>query len=278
MSKVVWMLAALLLLSVSAADAATDRETSLKELMKLSGLEQQIKDIPQQVLTGFDKDGKKLPSPQYQRLRRVLNDAFSPKVIQTHVYKRLQSEMDQVVMKRSLEWLRSDLGRRITSMEEAASTAPALKEIEAYGKQLKTMPASSLRLTLARQVDFATHWTEANLEIQEATAFSIAAALDATLPDGQRQGQDRIRILMDRQRPKWREALQDVTITTVLYTYQRLSDQELERYVEFLESDVGREYTNRTNAALKDALYVSIERVSQSLANILKPPDRRKLA
>jgi hypothetical protein len=277
MSKVTCLLSALLLFA-SAAAAATDREASLKDLMKLSGLEQQIKEIPQQVLTGFDKDGKKLPSSQYQRLRRVLNDSFSPKIIQTHVYKRLQTELDPIVMKRSLEWLRSDLGRKITKMEEAASTTSALKEIDAYGKQLKAMPASALRLTLARQIDFASHSTEANLEIQEATAFSIAAALDAMLPDEQRQGQDRLRILMDRQRPKWREALQDLTITTVLYTYQHLSDQELERYVEFLESDMGREYTNTINAALKDALYVSIERVSQSLADILKPPDRRKLA
>jgi hypothetical protein len=280
MTKIASLLSCLfaVLLSVQVSAAPVDRQASLKDLMKMSGLEQQIKQIPHQVLTGFEKDGKKLPPSQYQRLRRLLNEAFSPKTIEAHVYKRLETGLDPVVVKRSLEWLRSDLGRKITKMEEAASTGSALKEMEAYGKQLKAVPPSPERLALARQLDFATHATETGLEIHEAMAFSVAAAMDATLPDGQRQGEDRLRILMDRQRPKWRESLQDFTIASLLYTYQKLTDQELTRYVEFLETDTGREYTNTVNNALQDALYVAIERVSRSLVDALTPPDRRRLA
>lgn len=279
MSKVACLLSCLLalLLSIPVSAAPTDRDTLLKELMKISGLEQQIQQIPQQVLADFEKTGKKLPAAQYQTLRRLLNEAFSSKNIGTHVYKRLQDELDPVAAKRSLEWLRSDLGRKITKLE-IASTAQSLKSIEAYGKQIKTTPPPSERVALVRQLDFATHATEVGLNIHEAMSFSVAAAMDATLPDEQRQGQDRLRILMDRQRPKWRQDLQDFTMVWMLYTYQTLTNHELERYVEFLETDTGREYTNSANIALQDALYVAIERISHALVDVLKPPDRRKIA
>jgi hypothetical protein len=268
-----WLIAGFIVLPISAA--AVDREALVKDLIKLSGLEQQIKQIPQQVLIGFEKDGKKLPPAQYQTLRRMLNQSFNPVALQTHVHKRLRAELDPVVAKKSLEWLKSDLGRRITKLEEAASTPQALKELQGYAAHLKASPPSQERLTLARQVDFATHATENNVEIIEASTFSIAAAMDATLPQDKRQGQDRLRILTDRQRPKWREASQDMTLVSLLYTYQRLTDQELERYVEFLETDIGRQYNNAASDALKDALYVAIERMSQRLTDILAGSSRK---
>jgi hypothetical protein len=271
MSKVIQLVSGLMatLLALPLSASAIDRDALIKDLIKLSGLEQQIKQIPQQVLTGFEKDGKKLPPAQYQALRRMLNQVFSPAAIQAHVQKRLRTELDPVVAKKSLEWLRSDLGRKITKLEESASTPQALKEMQAYGAQLKATPPSQERLTLARQVDFATHATENTVEITEASAFSVAAAMDATLPQDKQQGQDRIRILVDRQRLKWRESSQDLMLVGLLYTYQKLSDQELERYVEFLETDIGRHYHNNASDALKDALYVTIEQVSQKLPAIL---------
>jgi hypothetical protein len=194
------------------------------------------------------------------------------------VYKKLRTDLDPIAAKKSLEWLRTDLGRKITKLEENASTAQALREMEAYAKQIKTSPPPPQRLALIHQVDFATHATETNIDILEATAFSIAAAMDATLPQGQRQGQDRLRILMDRQRPKWREASQDATLVSLLYTYQTLTDAELERYVEFLETDIGREYNNAASTALKDALYLAIEETSRALADVMKRTDRHRVA
>src|SRR5207249_4065670 len=58
-------------LALPAHAETPNREALAKELMRLSGMERQLSQIPQQVLAGLDKDGKKLPQQRYRALRRV---------------------------------------------------------------------------------------------------------------------------------------------------------------------------------------------------------------
>jgi hypothetical protein len=153
-----------------------------------------------------------------------------------------------------------------------------MKELQAYAIQLKESPPTPERLAFARQIDLASHATEINLDILEAASFSVAISVDATLPHQQRQGEERLRLLMDRQRPKWRDEYQNLMVVNRLYTYQTLSDEELERYVEFLEGETAQEYYSVAGLALKDALYLAMEQVTRALADALKPPNRRKVA
>ena len=74
MPQIVSLLVAVLISIVAGPlwAAPNERDALVREVMRLSGLEQQVRAIPQQVLSGFEKDGKKLPPAQYQRLRRSL--------------------------------------------------------------------------------------------------------------------------------------------------------------------------------------------------------------
>lgn len=265
-------------LALPVSSAAPGKDALTQELMKLSGLERQIRQIPQQILAGFQKDGKKLPPEQYAALRRLLSEAFDARGLERRVAQRMHHDLSETVMTRALEWLRSEPGRKITRLEEQASTPQALQQMRTFAKQLQTQPPSQERLQLARLIDRATGTTEMALEILETTTFSIAAAVDATLPRDQRQGQDRLRIQIDRQRPKWRETLQEFVLASFLFTYQSLNNADLERYLEFLESDAGRDYSNVAGIALKEALSISIDQVSHGLVEELKRTDRKKRA
>jgi hypothetical protein len=277
---VAWLILTLmvLLMGFPHPSTAVDQQALIRELMKVSGFEQQIKQIPQQALTSLERDGRDLPPAQYQALRRTLREAFSATTIARQVSKKLRSELDPLLEKELLDWLRSDLGKKIAKLEESARDPQAMKDMQAYATQIKEAPPPPERLALARQIDLASHATEINLDILEATSFSVAISVDATLPGQQRQGEERLRLLMDRQRPKWRDDYQSLMVVSRLYTYQTLSDEELERYVEFLEGDTAQEYYSMAGLALKDALYLAMEQVTRAVSDMLKPPDRRKVA
>jgi hypothetical protein len=260
------------------SSSAVDQDALIRELMKVSGLEQQIKQIPQHVLTGFEREGGNMPAAQYQAMRRTLKEAFNATVIARQVSKKLRSELDPLLEKELLDWVRSDLGKKIAKLEESVNTSRAMKDMQAFATQLKESPPTPERLAFARQIDLANHATEINLDILEAAAFSVAISVDATLPHQQRQGEERLRLLMDRQRPKWRDDYQNLMAVSRLYTYQTLSDEELERYIEFLEGETAQEYYSMAVLALKDALYLAMEQVTRALSEPLKPPDRRKVA
>lgn len=263
-------------LALPAHAAAPNKEALAKELMKLSGLEQQIRQIPQQILAGFDKDGKKLPPQRYTALRRVLSQAYDAQTLEQHVYRRVHSELNHELATKTLGWLRTDLARKITKLEEQASTPQAIQQMEVFAKKLESSPPSQQRLGLARRIDLATDATELMLDITESSTFGLAMALDATLPPVQRQGEARLRVQMERQRQKLRETYQQLSTVNALFTYQSLSDAEVERYVDFLESEVGTQYTTLANTALKDALYEAGTHVNRGMATLLTQWKNRK--
>ncbi len=263
-------------LALPAHAAAPNKEALAKELMKLSGLEQQIRQIPQQILAGFDKDGKKLPPQRYTALRRVLSQAYDAQTLEQHVYRRVHSELNHELATKTLGWLRTDLARKITKLEEQASTPQAIQQMEVFAKKLESSPPSQQRLGLARRIDLATDATELMLDITESSTFGLAMALDATLPPDQRQGEARLRVQMERQRQKLRETYQELSTVNALFTYQSLNDAEVERYVDFLESEVGTQYTTLANTALKDALYEAGTQVNRGMATLLTQWKNRK--
>ena len=263
-------------LALPAHAAAPNKEALAKELMKLSGLEQQIRQIPQQILAGFDKDGKKLPPQRYTALRRVLSQAYDAQTLEQHVYRRVHSELNHELATKTLGWLRTDLARKITKLEEQASTPQAIQQMEVFAKKLESSPPSQQRLGLARRIDLATDATELMLDITESSTFGLAMALDATLPPDQRQGEARLRVQMERQRQKLRETYQELSTVNALFTYQSLNDAEVERYVDFLESEVGTQYSTLANTALKDALYEAGTQVNRGMATLLTQWKNRK--
>lgn len=262
-------------LALPAHAAAPNKETLAKELMKLSGLDQQIRQIPRQVLAGFDRDGKKLPPQRYAALRRVLSQAYNAQTLEQHVYKRVHGELTSELATKTLGWLRTDLARKITKLEERASTPQAIQQMQGFAKKLESSPPSQQRLGLARRIDLATDATELMLDITESSTFGPAMALDATLPPDQRQGEARLRVQMERQRPILREAYQQLSMVNALFTYQSLSDAELERYVDFLESEVGTQYTTLANTALKDALYEASTDVNREMVILFTQWNRK---
>jgi len=263
-------------LALPAHASAPNKEALAKELMKLSGLEQQIRQIPQQVLAGFDKDGKKLPPQRYTALRRVLSQAYNAQTLEQHVYKRLHGELNHELATKTLGWLRSGLARKITKLEEQASTPQAIQQMQGYATKLESSPPSQQRLGLARRIDLATDATELMLDITESSTFGLAMALDATLPPDQRQGEARLRVQMERQRPILREAYHRLSMVNALFTYQSLNDAELERYVDFLESEVGTQYTVLANTALKDALYEASTHANRGMVILFTQWKNRK--
>lgn len=157
-------------------------ESAIKDVMKLSGMEQTLRQIPQQVVAGFDQQSQKIPAPQQAALRRALIESFDAPLMERHVAKELQETLRPEVTARTLEWLRTDLGRRITKLEEAAADPKRVEELQTFAKQLEKTPPPQDRLQLIRRIDTATSASELLLDVTESMMVSIASAYDATLP------------------------------------------------------------------------------------------------
>jgi len=251
-------------------------ESAIKEVMTLSGMQHTLRQIPQQVVAGFDQQSQKIPAAQQAALRRALGESFDAPMMERHVAKELRETLRPEVTAKTLEWLRTDLGKKITTLEEAAGNPTRVAELQVFAKQLEKTPPPQDRLQLIRRIDMATNASELLLDVTESMMVSIASAYDATLPAQQRTGTDRIRVQVSRERDAWRPQAQTHVLISMLYTYRSLSQTELDQYVAFLETESGLEFYVQSGAALKGAMDLGIHRATRAMMEILKPGTPRK--
>lgn len=252
-------------------------EALIRELMRLSGLDKQLSEMGAISLANL-KEGEEqemLPSHLYNLLISIVKEAYNVEKIRQHILEQVEKKLDSACIQDVLNWLRSPAGRRITRLEEAATTPEGVRQMRAFAKQLQTNPPSQARVQLAKRLDEATNATELLLEMATVSFQEIVKLTDASMPKGQlillsitpinyieeastllskeRQADhDRLSQQMKTKRQKMREEYQNTTLVTFLYTYQDLTDDELETYLAFVESENGRRYHQTILQALKE--------------------------
>lgn len=263
----------------SSAETLKGNDGRASKVLRFTGVQQQIHAIPGYVLAGFDRSSKNLATTRQAVVRQVLTQAFDANQIERRVTSKVSKDLSKEAAGKIAVWLQSDLGKRISALEEGGWTTsgnqiePVVAQLEKIDlEKLEKDAPQAVRLRLIRRLDHSTNATETLVDLSEASAFGAATVLDASRPVDQRLGVDRVRVQIDQDRPKLRMRSQQVATATFLLTYQTLTDAELERYAEFLESDPGREYLAATHDALKDALYEASETMNRSLSALFTRP------
>jgi hypothetical protein len=260
----------------SAAHADTPGEEPLiKQLMNASGLDRQIAQIPDLILSGIPPQGT-MPAEKYNILLSALKEAFDIERMTLSVSSKLEKNLDAHSMRAALTWLHSDVGIKMTVLEEAASTPQGLQQLQAYAEKLKTKAAPAVRLQLAERLDVVSQATNTVVNMVMATSLGVATAVDAAQVKERRVGAAALKAQLDLQRPALTQAYRPMVTASMLYTYQGVSSADISLYIVFLESKPGRHYQTTANAALIGAISDSSENLGTSLAQALKRLDKHK--
>lgn len=272
----IWMITILMMGAFSTWVEANDQKALVRDLIKVSGLQHEIHQLPLQILAGFDRQKQKLTVEQHAAVRQAFASSFEASWLEQQITQQLESSLSQEVIAGSLKWFRSDLGRKVTALEIASSNPDTPKELEAFAKQMEKSPPAAERLQLIRRADQASNGTEFILDVSEALVLSMASAYEATLPAAQRQGLETLRSQLAHQREISRQQVRRLVWVSMLRSYRNLPEEELRQYVEFLESEEGLRLYTQTGIAFKGALQTGMMRAGRAMMDILKPPAGRK--
>lgn len=259
------------------------QERRIDELMRKSGLWDHMGQVLAHTRAGAEQakaDAKarggqgELTDQQFGRLIVGMSVAFAPDKLRTAVRSEMLKEMSAADEAEVLRWLSTDLGVRITRLEEERDDAERYRKMEAAIPEfMKSLPKERLRLCerLAESIGSGEAAARMMINITMAVVYGIAM----TSPQGDPGALKFIRDKLEADRPKMAEAMQQHAIGVFAYTYQSLGDAELGRYVAFAESEVGRRYHAATIKAVDKAmLQASLELGRQFGASGLEP-DRR---
>ena len=265
------------LVSSGVAAATAERETgarvsappdhraearALDELLQRSGLRVQLESLTAGIRAQFVRAHRKQASPDRITIDRIVAERFAADALYARIKTELQRNLDSDPLEKALAWYDSPLGQRITGQELAALVATGGAEAVA---DLEQNRPSSRRINLLERLDAAGGASETTVDITVAIVRSLTRAFQPGLPAvadltagqlDQQIAQARNRTLQDMRR---------ACLVSMLLAYRGLSDDELDLYVRFVESESGNRYMAVMNSALLTAINAAAEATAAEL-------------
>jgi hypothetical protein len=232
----------------------------IEELVDASGLTKQLAQVEPGLRRSFFGDGDgagggdaELDVASRQRLEKALASAYGSAALREAVLEELARSMTTADVDDVLKFLRSDLGRRVTRLEEEAGEEAETKKRERDGQDLlKVLPEKRVEVLkrLGKAADAGPQ--HATLVIQ--MTVGIARGLQSGLPNVNSLTVETLREEMEGERARLIEEGYADALVSMAHTYRALPDDELAAYVRFAESPVGRRYHDATGKALERTL------------------------
>jgi hypothetical protein len=254
---------------------AQDQTKLIQSLYFKSGMDKQVKQLPlliqANIEKGLEKDDRinQLPRHTKSAISGSVHDAFAPERLRNIIIKEVKKYMTVKDLNKALKWLDSPLGKKCTRLEEAASTPETLSKVQKFAAQLQQTPPPANRLDILRRLDDAVKATETNVEITMNAQLAVAFAIVKSLPLEQQGPLEDITAQLEKNRPQVEAVMKSQTLLFALYTYQNLTNAELEKYIQFATSPAGTKYHVATISGFKKALLDGSLKWSKSIANIL---------
>jgi hypothetical protein len=240
------------------AETATSSATA-ELLMKKSGLWQQLEAIAPSVKAGFAnmvrQTGAPVSAAETERLAQVVDQSYAAPRLRAVAQGVFARELEGRFVASLNRWYDSELGRRITKVEEAsaADTTEPAAVMRAGTALLDEMP--SPRRALLRGILEATKGAELLTDITINTAIATQQGLLSVAPPaGGGPTPQELRSSVEAQRPQMQENFAGFLMAAMARVYAGTPTPELSQYLDFLRGDAGRHFNAVSGRALDAAL------------------------
>lgn len=205
-------------------------------------------------------------------IQLMVGQAFNSRRIRAQVAASLDKELTPKTLTRVRDFYHSDLGARVAGLESAAALPSAWPQIESAGPALVKQYRGTERERLFDAFDQASRATENAVDTTIAVQTALGTAVAALR--GQPANFDQVHSRVEKQRDMLTGLVEQQVYAAYLYTYKDLSDAQLKRYIQFLESEDGRQFSRVATGSLKQAILDPIQSISNGLNQLLSPADK----
>jgi len=235
-----------------------------QRLVVRSGLAVQLRGFVGQTKSQLAARRGKTSDELALKLVEAAEEAYRPEALQDEIARDVARRLQVKDMKVALAWLDTDIGRRITLAEEAASSADDAA-VGKFMQGLKDRKPTAARVSLITAIIEASDAEDLAVRGLQAIALGVALGMDSTLPNERRLGLARIekRVKAELPKEKLKQELRAAMLSTSLYAYRELPDEDLRPYVAFLRSAAGKRYSDQMTEAFMGAVVRASVRLGQ---------------
>lgn len=254
-------------------DAKTERlrMSMIDEALAASGMRSEFDQLAVAVKTGFEMgSGAAGKTEQGLAVLKVLLDAFRPDRFYPAFQKRFRGHLDDEYLATTLAFYRSPVGKKIARLTAEGAPKNA-SEMRTFAAQVGAQPALQSRVPLIRRLDEAAGIGDLGLESAVTTFKTAVQAIAEIAPADRRPSADQIDEMAFEFRRRAADEIRQAAVLRMFYVLRAVPEDDVQRYLNFAESDAGRWYSTALRASLIDTIGAVAETLRVQLARTVAP-------
>lgn len=256
------------LLMTGTAQAAPDA----REVLAVSPVDDIVARYPammsQGIREGLKQNGQ-LPPMMANTIGNIVSSGFNSVDIEKQIVNDLKASLTDSQLQAVHDWYETPVAKKISAAEIAASEPSAWQEIQARAAELNSQYKGTRRADMFDRFDRAARATESAVDTTIAVQLGLATAMAAFSSDSANYEQLRRRI--ESQRSMLRGVVGQQVYDSYLYTYQNIGAQEMDLYLEFLESPAGSAFSKVVTNSIQQAITEPVESIGKQMSRFLSP-------
>jgi len=260
-----------------AKEEPVDPNARMREIYYLSDLQGRVQPIEIYVEQALSQQTKEFTPDQLEIAREVVRRELNPKKVEQATLERLAEQPQREYVEEAIAWLKTPAVARFMQARSSAWSPSGLLEMRTYAEKLKEEPMSGERMALIERFDKATNSSGLAAETMLLAAYGVAVMHDVLKPVDERMGPAALRESMISQRPILQPIFKQTALVTVGFAFRDASDAEVEKMVEFVESEPGQWLYKTTSSTFLNAL-LGITANLGGIYSIALPPQEHEPA
>jgi hypothetical protein len=223
----------------------------MAEIMELSGINQQLDNIPLQIASGLQQPSV-LPAEFNNNLASALNTGFKPDTLKTTIRDYLEEHLSIADTNAVLNWLHSPLGMKVSALEAQSFSPEAQAEMQ---QMFPKLLANARRFALIRDLDKATNTSASTIVLILSVQEALMRGMMAGAPASQQLSDEEIKNQINAMAPQIQSQYELLVIASMAYTYRTLEDADISAYIAFARSPAGIHF----NQTMMEAITVAMQ-------------------
>ncbi|KPP99645.1 MAG: hypothetical protein HLUCCA01_06370 [Bacteroidetes bacterium HLUCCA01] len=237
-------------------------EDPVDTFFRLSGLEQQVRDLPEIIAQQFTDEQDLLDERYHEAVYAEIRNTFLADSLVQNARIYLIEHADGDYITEINAWLNSELTRRMNDLETESNDESTFQEREAYFQSLQENMPDERRLQLVERLESSTSATYYLVSVITDMYLSLIGIMSEYMDEENKIKDERMPAIRTSIMNELLPVYSNITLAVNLYTYRDVSDEDLEAYVSFYESDAGTWFADISYEVIDHVLNQATSKIS----------------
>ena len=245
--------------SVSAQELTEAEQETLEAVLATSQVWDQLQNVDEGFMNMVMQQGRDLEAEQVKQLGQLSAEAFEDSTLYRYMLDYMAERYDAGRIDSLNSWLHAPLAAQVRAEAEEPTEPDQMQALRAYATEIRQNPPPEERVALMQRYSSAMN---APAFYVENIAMLVKAARRATnLVQNQETDEAELEQELDAVQEQLQNNAAAISLISFLYMYREMPVEQLEPYVDFYDSELGRWYTH----LYADAFLYALERSAASL-------------